>query len=154
MSVDRDREPEPLELFIERIERERPDELPVDVVWGLEPQPAISEYGYGRRAWIRMRVGERLKYERKPGGPVWKRVDRWTVGATKFKHSKRSGRRKRAKIRRSRASLGIGGDPDRLLAHRELQALRNPSSERYRKLAEARRAQPSRGGSSIRRSLL
>ena len=59
---------------------------------------------------------------------------------TRFHHQKRSGRKRRPKAKPPRAPLGIKGDPERLLAHRELQALRNPSPERYEKLAQALRA--------------
>lgn len=49
-----------------------------------------------------------------------------------------SGRRRQR--RRYKASLGIAGDAERLLAHRELEALRHPTPERFRKLEQARRA--------------
>ena len=48
-----------------------------------------------------------------------------------------SGRRRQRK--RYRKSLDLGNDPQRLLAHRELEALRNPCARRFRKLEEARR---------------
>lgn len=55
---------------------------------------------------------------------------------TRFYHQQRNGRRKKAKPRRKRG-LGIEGDPQRLLVHRELAALRNPSKKRFRKLRAA-----------------
>jgi hypothetical protein len=56
---------------------------------------------------------------------------------TKFHHQKRSGRRKKAKAREPRASLGIDHDLQRLLIHRELEALRRPKNlDRQKKLAE------------------
>jgi hypothetical protein len=59
---------------------------------------------------------------------------------TKFNHQPRSGRRKKGKGRSPRGSLGIpSGDVERLEAHRELEALRNPTPERFAKLAQIRR---------------
>jgi hypothetical protein len=49
-----------------------------------------------------------------------------------------SGRRRQR--RRYSNSLGINGDAERLLVHRELEALRNPTPRRFRKLEQARRA--------------
>lgn len=57
---------------------------------------------------------------------------------TRFHHQQRSGRRKKPKDR-DRAPLGLGNDLDALIAHRELEYLRNPTPERARKLAEAKR---------------
>lgn len=67
-----------------------------------------------------------------------------------FNHQPRNGKRKRPK-QRKRQGLGIGGDPERLLVHREMEMLRAAAerprpgraaklAERARKLAEARRA--------------
>lgn len=56
---------------------------------------------------------------------------------TRFNHVQRSGRRKRPKDRDVQP-IGIE-TPEQLVAHRELAYLRNPTSERARKLAEARR---------------
>jgi hypothetical protein len=55
----------------------------------------------------------------------------------KFAHQQRSGRRRKAKARR-RQGLGIRSI-EQLVAHRELAYLRNPTSERLRKLEDARR---------------
>jgi hypothetical protein len=72
------------------------------------------------------------------------------IAATNFHHNQRSGRRKQRKQRSRRASLGIGGDAERLLAHRELEFLRRADrfvpgyravmAERAGKLAQAHRA--------------
>lgn len=69
---------------------------------------------------------------------------------TNFAHQQRSGRKKRPKKRKPRGSLGIAGDLERLLIHRQLQCLRVCGSaprpgrtaelnERMRKLTEAER---------------
>jgi hypothetical protein len=57
---------------------------------------------------------------------------------TGFFHQKRSGRRKNVKPREHKP-MGLGS-PDALLAHREMEWLRNPTPERWRKLQQARRA--------------
>lgn len=53
---------------------------------------------------------------------------------TGFNHSQRNGRRKKAKQREKRRdSLGLKS-PEALIEHRELEYLRHPSPERWRKL--------------------
>jgi hypothetical protein len=56
---------------------------------------------------------------------------------TRFNHAQRSGRRKRPK-QRDRKPMGIR-DLEALHAHRELEWLRHPTPERWRKLQEVRR---------------
>jgi hypothetical protein len=57
---------------------------------------------------------------------------------TRFNHQPRSGRTKAAK-KRDRQPLGVRG-LEALVAHRELEYLRHPTTERARKLKEIRRA--------------
>ncbi len=54
---------------------------------------------------------------------------------TRFAHQQHSGRRRKAKAKRSRKGLEIR-TLEALRAHRELAYLRNPSKERARKLAQ------------------
>lgn len=58
---------------------------------------------------------------------------------TSFNHSKRSGRHKRRK-ERTRQPMGLSGDLDQLLVHREMEALRRPTRYRLWKLQQVRDA--------------
>jgi hypothetical protein len=64
--------------FMEKVEHERPDVITAGEVTTVTPQPWFDRRGSGQRARIRMELGE-VKYERRPGVDVWRRVDDWTV---------------------------------------------------------------------------
>lgn len=65
--------------FVERIERERPEELLAALVARVTPHPWVDRRGSGRRTRIRMAVGK-VKYERLQADDIWQRVDEWTMG--------------------------------------------------------------------------
>ncbi len=68
-----------LRAFVEMVERERPDEITAHELADVHPHPWVSRHGSGKRARIRMKVGE-VKYERRQAETTWKLVDEWTMG--------------------------------------------------------------------------
>ncbi|HKI85457.1 MAG TPA: hypothetical protein VKA53_01805 [Thermoanaerobaculia bacterium] len=64
------------EQFKEMIERDRPAVLPVGAVAKVKPAPWILRAGHGKQARIRMVIAGAHRYEREPGGDVWRRVER------------------------------------------------------------------------------
>ena len=65
-----------LEVFIEWINRELPDQLDGSFVAKVWPNPWILRAGHGKDARIRMILGpERHRYERRPGDTIWRRME-------------------------------------------------------------------------------
>lgn len=64
------------ERFKEMIERDSPAVLPVGVVAQVKPTPWVLRAGHGKQTRIRMVIGGEHRYEREPGGDVWRRVER------------------------------------------------------------------------------
>jgi hypothetical protein len=68
-----------LKDFLARVEQEQPEWLSVAEVARVWPHPWVTRNGSGKKARIRMQVGE-AKYERMQGDDHWHRVDHWTMG--------------------------------------------------------------------------
>lgn len=62
--------------FKSMIERDRPEVLPVGLVAKVKPPPWVLRAGHGKQARIRMVIAGEHRYEREPGGDVWRRVER------------------------------------------------------------------------------
>ena len=64
------------ENFKAMIECDRPEALPVGLVAQVKPTPWVLRAGHGKDARIRMVIAGEHRYEREPGGDVWRRVER------------------------------------------------------------------------------
>lgn len=62
--------------FKTMVECDRPNKLPVALVAKVKPVPWVQRAGHGKDARIRMVIAGEHRYEREPGGDVWRRVER------------------------------------------------------------------------------
>jgi hypothetical protein len=68
-----------LKDFVAWVEAEQPEQLSVAEVARVVPPPWFTRSGSGKRARIRLPLGEQ-KYERRQGDHRWRRVEDWTMG--------------------------------------------------------------------------
>lgn len=64
----------PLDEFIARVARARPETLKASDFTSVYPKPWVLRAGSGKAARIRMQLGD-LRYEREPGEAIWYLTD-------------------------------------------------------------------------------
>jgi hypothetical protein len=64
-----------LEDFIDHVCREQPATLGPHDLANVHPHPWITRRGSGGQTRIRMAIGSKVWYERKPGEATWHRVE-------------------------------------------------------------------------------